>query len=98
MTGCELVKGATRRGIVLAVAGGGRHLRIRAPKGMVTPELRAELTQHKMAVLAWLCKRREGACFACKSTHFWLSVHGSLVCGVCHPPADPSLVSEWIEA
>jgi len=36
-------------------------------------------------------------CCRCKSRRFWRSVHGSVVCGTCHPPASPELVEEWIE-
>ncbi|MBI4566304.1 MAG: hypothetical protein HY716_16595 [Planctomycetes bacterium] len=25
----------------------------------------------------------------------WISIYGAMVCGVCHPPADPSLVASW---
>jgi P4 family phage/plasmid primase-like protien len=37
------------------------------------------------------------ACFACESTRFWKSVHGSVVCAMCHPPRNGALVAEWIE-
>jgi hypothetical protein len=35
-------------------------------------------------------------CPACHSRRFWRSVHGVVVCAVCHPPAGPGLVAEWI--
>ena len=35
-------------------------------------------------------------CFACRGTRFWRSIHGSTVCGTCHPPLTPDLVEEWI--
>ncbi len=38
-----------------------------------------------------------GACWACGKSRFWLSIHDKLTCGVCHPPADISLVVEWLE-
>lgn len=28
----------------------------------------------------------------------WHSTSGAVICGYCHPPANPSLVAEWIEA
>ena len=28
----------------------------------------------------------------------WRSIHGSVVCGTCHPPATPGLVAEWIDS
>lgn len=36
------------------------------------------------------------ACFACQSPRRWVSIHGTVVCGTCHPPVDDSLVKEWI--
>lgn len=36
------------------------------------------------------------ACFACQGTRRWVSIHGVVVCGECHPPACASLVKEWI--
>lgn len=35
-------------------------------------------------------------CFACRGHRFWISVFGVTVCAVCHPPADPSFVAQWI--
>jgi hypothetical protein len=32
-------------------------------------------------------------CRACQTFSWWLSVCGVLVCGLCHPPAAPTLVS-----
>ena len=36
------------------------------------------------------------ACHICHEFAWWLSTHGVLVCGVCHPPARPGLVKKWI--
>ena len=36
-------------------------------------------------------------CRSCHGTRFWLSIHGVIVCGLCHPPGSPDLVAEWIE-
>ena len=36
-------------------------------------------------------------CYACHERRFWLSIHGVMVCGLCHPPGSPDLVAEWIE-
>ncbi len=38
-----------------------------------------------------------GACRACGKSRYWLSVHDTLICGICHPPADSSLIVEWLE-
>jgi hypothetical protein len=35
--------------------------------------------------------------YGCGGHRFWVSVHGITVCATCHPPADPTLVAEWIE-
>jgi hypothetical protein len=41
---------------------------------------------------------RNGSCYACGGSRWWLSVHGALVCATCHPPAVPELVARWVEA
>ena len=40
-------------------------------------------------------QRPDGTCYACHGREAWLSVHGILICGRCHPPATPALVKEW---
>lgn len=37
-----------------------------------------------------------GECHACHEYAWWLSIHGVLVCGVCHPLATPDLAKRWI--
>jgi hypothetical protein len=39
--------------------------------------------------------RPHGTCFACGGSRWWVSAHGAVVCGTCHPPADPELVARW---
>ena len=36
-------------------------------------------------------------CYTCRSSNWWLSIHGATVCGACHPPARPELVAKWLE-
>lgn len=36
-------------------------------------------------------------CSACRSTRFWKSIYGVVVCQSCHPPLSEALVEEWIE-
>jgi len=36
------------------------------------------------------------ACHICQTFAWWLSIHGALVCGVCHPPVACALVKRWI--
>jgi hypothetical protein len=35
-------------------------------------------------------------CYTCKATRFWESIHGAVICGVCHPPANTGLVVNWL--
>ncbi len=99
MTADQVIADLRARGVAL-VADGNR-LRCR-PRSALTEHDVATLREIKPAVLARL--REEHAttpakivCYACKSSRFWRSIHGSVVCAVCHPPADPSLVLEWID-
>jgi hypothetical protein len=41
--------------------------------------------------------RLVGACSGCGSLRFWLSIYDSLLCSICHPPAHPDLLKEWLE-
>lgn len=36
------------------------------------------------------------ACQCCHTFRFWESVHGAVVYGTCHPPADSALVIRWL--
>jgi ferredoxin len=40
--------------------------------------------------------RDPDACLSCGSRRRWRSIHGVTICVVCHPPASPELVAEWI--
>jgi hypothetical protein len=35
-------------------------------------------------------------CGGCGMAKFWRSIHGVIVCGVCHPPAREALVDVWL--
>jgi hypothetical protein len=37
----------------------------------------------------------DGPCWACRRHRFWVSVHGSLACAVCHPPTASDLLRRW---
>lgn len=37
-------------------------------------------------------QRPDGSCFVCGSRRSWRSIHGVVVCAVCHPPTSPDLV------
>ncbi len=45
----------------------------------------------------WEPGLRLSPCFACGGTRYWRSAAGLIVCSTCHPPADDSLVREWLE-
>lgn len=93
MTAEAILDQARSRGIRLSVTGG--ELRYRAPAGALTPELRAGLVEHKPVILA-LLRPAPDPCPCCGSTVRWVSVHGAVVCPLCHPPAAPWLVATWI--
>jgi hypothetical protein len=35
-------------------------------------------------------------CKTCGSARWWRSVHGPVICAVCHPPAADRLVAAWL--
>ena len=42
--------------------------------------------------------KQADVCHCCRGRRWWRSVFGRhLICGLCHPPAFPSLVAEWVE-
>lgn len=93
----ELRKEVAGLGIVLELAGGGERLKIVAPKGTMTDEIRQALGRYKEAILTLLRYRRAGGCTCCKSSQLWVSAYSVVICATCHPPAAPSLAAEWIE-
>ncbi|HOK32545.1 MAG TPA: hypothetical protein PKX69_10730, partial [Limnochordia bacterium] len=77
----------------------GDKLRIDAPAGALTPDLKEALRQHKPALVALFKERaRPDVCRVCHSAKWWIGKHGGRVCGVCHPPADDSLVKQRLTA
>ena len=97
MTLQELRKEAAGLGIVFELAGGGERVKIVAPKGTITAEIRQALGRYKEVILILLRLRRAGGCRCCKGSRFWMSVHAVVICATCHPPADSSLAVEWVE-
>ena len=82
---------------VLLVADGNR-LRCR-PKSLLTADDLAALRANKSTILYRLSIPRDAhrlVCHACRSRRFWQSVHGAIVCGLCHAPGSPDLVARWI--
>jgi TubC N-terminal docking domain len=91
MTVDVLLVEATRLGIVLRVA--GDYLRIQAPKGVLTDELRAALTVHKPAILRRLTAPPLDAlgepCPACGGKEKWRWLGDRMVCRACLIRSDP---------
>ena len=84
------------RGVVLVADGDGLRCR---PKSLLTADDLAVLRANKQAILYRLSIPRAShrvVCYACRSRRFWQSVHGAIVCGVCHYPASPDLVAGWL--
>jgi len=82
-----------KRGIRLAIEAGS--LTVEGPRRAMTPELRQALATHKADLLAALTSW-PGPCYCCGEVAWWLSVYDVVICGRCHPPADPSLVRAWV--
>ncbi len=92
-----LLKEVACRGIALELAGGGECLKVVAPKGTITIEIRQALGRYKEAILSMMRYGLAGGCTCCKDSQFWVSAYSVVICATCHLPADPSLVAEWIE-
>lgn len=96
----ELLTDLRRRGFTLTPE--GDRLRI-SPGSRLTPELRQAILGRKRELLALLGQRAEevffqhpGPCPTCGGREWWISVYHVRICAMCHPPADKSLVAEWI--
>ncbi|MDI6871231.1 MAG: hypothetical protein QME79_07720 [Bacillota bacterium] len=87
----------------------GERLKVRAPKGFLTPDLRALIEQHKPELLRLLSPARgarpvslpaslwwDGMCLACGAGQWWLSIYGALICATCHRPAATWLVERLV--
>jgi len=100
VTAQALIADLRARGVALVAD--GPWLRCR-PRSSLTEHDLATLRKIKPAVLAQLREERADAtarviCYSCKTSNFWRSIYGPIVCGVCHPPASPHLVEKWITA
>ena len=98
MTADQIITDLRARGVQLIAD--GSWLRCR-PRSRLTEADLDTLREIKPAVLARLREERVASpvkviCHACNSTTFWRSIHGPIVCGVCHPPATPRLIEKWI--
>lgn len=74
---------------VKAVKIKGKALRVVGPPGSLTAI--KENRTFLQALISCLCPN-------CGLIDWWLSVHGQVACGICHPPADPSLVASRVTA
>lgn len=93
MTAAALLADLQARGVRVAVKGG--RLQVEAPKGAVDPAVRAALAEHKAELLAALYPW-PGSCYCCQEVCWWLSKHGVVICGRCHPPPYPDMVAVWV--
>ena len=82
MTAAELLSVARTRGIVLRRV--GETLTVRAPAGVVTPELREQLALHKGELLALL----EARAFPCSACGRFAFPTAAVVCYWCRRLAD----------
>ncbi len=67
------------------------------PSGPGTLTSKPEFREPSTTLTTETTKGSRPACFACNARRTWRSIHGVTVCGLCHPPASPKLVAEWID-
>jgi hypothetical protein len=96
VTAVGLIADLRARGVILVVD--GERLRCR-PRSALSDDDLGALRAHKSEVLARLRSPSNTAlvCRTCRERRFWRSIHGVVVCGTCHPPGAPGLVTEWID-
>src|SRR5215813_3809954 len=99
MTPHELLSQLQAAGVQLTPGPEGT-LACRAPRGVLTAELVAQVQESKAALLALVqaplepeapppAPRRSvkaWRCYLCQSSRRWVSISGVLVCAQCHPP------------
>lgn len=78
----------------------GDRLRVEAPAGTLTPELRQELAEHKAELVRLLRPVVNDlpppVCDRCGSALFWQSIaRGPWICLRCHPPRTRRVVARW---
>jgi hypothetical protein len=52
-----------------------------------------------LEVVGWVEEEppRKPPSWYCLSTYSWESIHGATACALCHPPAAPHLVKQWLD-
>lgn len=72
----------------------GKNLYFKARRGVMTPELKQALKDHKKLIMLYLSGK---GCYCCNSFSWW-RVKGRThwICGVCHPPATSEEI-EWCQ-
>lgn len=66
-------------------------------KKMAAPTPNSEPGQkRKLAKPAWM--NEQGFCSMCRNQSVWLSVHGVLICGACHPPATSHVLTRVLDS
>jgi hypothetical protein len=86
MTPTDLLTELSCRGVMLEAK--GNRLRYRAPQGILTPELRQALAEHKTSILRLLSAPpadvlSAAPCARCGSRERWQWLDGRLPCRVC---------------
>jgi hypothetical protein len=94
MTVAILLREAERLGITLTVE--GNRLHVRAPTGVLTPELQAALTVHKPQLMRRLAapppdQAGGSPCSTCGMAEWWRWLDGRLLCRPCLIREDPLL-------
>ena len=94
MDGVELLESARAAGLEVHLD--GDRLVIRGPK--TAEPIARQLLRTKTVVLEAIQGRPDqGPCGWCRRRQRWISTHGVVVCGWCHPLAYPGLVMKWLD-
>ncbi len=97
MTAPEIIGRLRVLGVQVRAQGAALLVEAAAPPPAEVLALVEALKRCKLEALAHLSPW-PGPCITCRETCWWLSVHGQIVCGLCHPPAYPELVRAWVPA
>lgn len=77
----------------------GDKVRVEAPAGVLTDDLRRELIEHKAELVRLLRPAPDlppPACDRCGGTLFWQSIaYGPWTCARCYPPDTWRVVARW---
>lgn len=88
------------RSLGASVSLAGDKLRVEAPAGVLTPDLKAALIEHKAELVRLLRPVVNDlpppVCDRCGGALFWQSIaYGPWTCARCHPPHTRRVVARW---